>query len=292
MSSSLIKVVAASSRSLPLIAARHGLLTDWRCGLRALQRRYDASRIDHLRAVDHRDGRTRPLASTSVTPDWVAAVGQVAGAFFTFLAVVVALSSGHKAQKLRDQDRRERDSAQTRLITFEVVKAADHPSPPGEKLWSPDTRLVIITNDSSEPIRRATVSDVIADGEPQDGRQRWGFLQEPEKETPRRLISPRTSAEFRIVYFDREGEVTWPEGKTIVSIQWHDPRGLMWSLNTHGRIAQIIQSADQIARMPPWWRQRWWDPYRDRPYMSWRQRQRFLWPYRWRKFKDWVRCME
>ncbi|MCW2901986.1 MAG: hypothetical protein JWO67_4251 [Streptosporangiaceae bacterium] len=131
------------------------------------------------------------------------------------------------------------------------------------------------------------MSDVIAEGQPQDGRQRWAFLQEPENETPQRLISPHTSAEFRIVYFDHDGEVTWPEGEVTISVIWQDARGLLWTLDSNDEVYQVLQRADQIRRMPPWWRQRWWDPYRDRPYMSWRERQRFVWPYRWRRFKHW-----
>jgi hypothetical protein len=202
-----------------------------------------------------------------LTADWVAAIGQVAGAVGTVVAVVVALLAGRRAQKLRDEDRRERDTAQTELISFEVTVAEDR-----------SHAQVTITNDSLEPIRKASVDEVVAKGDKDRVQPRYAFLPGNGTEEPRRLVRAQGSVSFLFYFLDRPNgqKTTWPE-ESVVSIGWQDPRGTHWNLDSTGRIAHVISRADEIPPMPPWWKQQWWDPYRDRPYASWRTRQKWKW---------------
>jgi chloramphenicol 3-O-phosphotransferase len=55
-------------------------------------------------------------------PDWVSALGQVAGAVSTFTAVMVALWVARRDGRWRRAEQSDREAGQARLITAEVFK--------------------------------------------------------------------------------------------------------------------------------------------------------------------------
>ena len=58
------------------------------------------------------------LAAESSVADWIAAIGQAFGAAATFLAVVFAMWIAHRDRRWRDEERRDSEAAQARLISI------------------------------------------------------------------------------------------------------------------------------------------------------------------------------
>ncbi|WP_445184568.1 hypothetical protein ACTXG6_40350 [Pseudonocardia sp. Cha107L01] len=160
--------------------------------------------------------------------DWIAGIGQAAGAVGTFVAVVVALGAGRRAQRLRDEDRADRDAAQARMISVHVVDRFSPDAVPTNIRTSEHEQTISIRNDSLEPVFRAGVIDMRLADEPQDGRHRWELVPNLAQTARRQVIEPGGSAKFDVRYFDSAGEIAWPEGDMIVSIEFRDSRGLVW----------------------------------------------------------------
>jgi hypothetical protein len=114
--------------------------------------------------------------------DWIAAIGQALGAAFTFGAVWVALRAGRRAERLRDEDQADRDSAQARMVTVQLSRAPYRASTPASEFLPDQEHLVVISAASGPAWCRGEASR--SPGGPRvlcgPGRAVWG-PSEPER---------------------------------------------------------------------------------------------------------------
>jgi hypothetical protein len=225
--------------------------------------------------------------------DWIAAIGQALGAAFTFGAVWVALRAGRRAERLRDEDQADRDSAQARMVTVQLSRAPYRASTPASEFLPDQEHLVVIRNDGSEPISRAELFRVRAARDPDDGRDRWQLVPIPNNEQIRQVIGPGCTADFRVLYVPRPGQIQWPDGDVSVTIDFRDSRGLWWGRDNDDPPMRIMSSAADVEEIVREFRRRnpWWKPGREKPYLSWRERElvpRLLKACRWidRRFPE------
>jgi hypothetical protein len=160
--------------------------------------------------------------------DWVAAIGQVAGALFTAAAVAVALwlavreSRWRRAdQAERDAERIDREAAQARLIAVEATY--DYFS----KLAKVEYAVKVL-NGSSLPIFDVKIADVRNDDIPDLG---WridplGYLDGQPIEA--RVLPAGGSFGLPIGFVDTLGRAAYPDGEDHVTVEFTDAAGLRW----------------------------------------------------------------
>jgi hypothetical protein len=172
-----------------------------------------------------------------MSAEWVAAIGQVAGAAFTCAAVVVALGSERFGNRRRERDR-------VRLVTVQVTRQD-----------RPDDHQVIqevrIRNDCTSPITMAGVVSVEVVGQsapsyvtrltlnlmPSGGNLAGGpdWIQ---------LIKPQETVRFSVASDAVSDSITsplWPKGKVRAVIQFKDLNGHAWERATDQNPRKIKQ---------------------------------------------------
>ena len=133
--------------------------------------------------------------------NWVAAIGQVAGAIGTFAAVVVALAISRRENRALRTEQADRAAAQARLVVSEVRAE--------RRIW-----WVRTTNHSGEPVFDVRVAEVRCD------RARLRVQDAPGAPA---VVDILAAGESRDRVLDGEAEVT-----ATVVVQYVDARGLRW----------------------------------------------------------------
>lgn len=187
---------------------------------------------------------TTSTAVLLVTPDWLAAWGQTAGAIGTAAAVGVALwlafreSRWRRAdQAERDAERADRDAAQARLVTVE-------PTYP-EVVYARDLHIVIkIVNASLLPIFDVKVVDLSCDVAPGhtwriDDSDGDGFKIEF------RVLAAGEPFYLPVEYVDPAGRSTAlmeAGGTDHVTIEFTDSVGLRWRRRDNDAPVRVIET--------------------------------------------------
>jgi hypothetical protein len=111
----------------------------------------------------------------ATTADWLSAWGQVLSAFFTLVAVIVALSIAVKDSRRTTREARARTLAQARLVYVRGLGVGNNPTQDGE-FW--DNHLQCrIANYSEKPIFDVHL-EIWAQGQSLDERPKWGVQDE------------------------------------------------------------------------------------------------------------------
>ncbi|MEV6965712.1 hypothetical protein AB0M47_11390 [Hamadaea sp. NPDC051192] len=151
-------------------------------------------------------------------PSWLAAYGQVAGAFFTLLAVLVALGIARRDARQRRRDDEQRAQAQARLVVVKLMDTTLRPSTHGGANHGDAVVEAHVENLGDRPILDLAVRGRVAAW---DGRQRGdaGILEE----WPHVL---RSNDDIRVRAICRETSYV-----KIVNcvVSWHDADGRFWS---------------------------------------------------------------
>ncbi len=165
--------------------------------------------------------------------NWVAAIGQCAGAVATFGAVLVALS-------IARSDRRDRAVSQARSVTFEVTH------PPNEQVGFLGPAQVVITNDSDQLIRQPRIVRITGTTKPRNTRSGpwrpadWGEGADSSYRPINVLIAGAShSVPFTYSYTGDPGDLDKIITARSVTIAFTDAAGLRWQRTGHDEPVRV-----------------------------------------------------
>lgn len=179
------------------------------------------------------------LAEEPNVADWIAAIGQAAGAIFTAGAVAVAVWLGWRDRKWRREDeaasraeRADRDAAQARLVTVEP----DY----GYNDWDLNAFDVKVHNGSSDPIFDVKISQLVAEGQ---ATHPWDFFWGPLDPGPEhlRVLLGGKGFTWMVAYVDGRNRTVVLQGTDHITIDYVDAVGLRWQRTDHQPPRRVLE---------------------------------------------------
>lgn len=161
------------------------------------------------------------IAADASVADWVAAVGQVAGAVFTAVAVGVALHLARRDSKWRKAEQADRDAAQARLVAVEPEYAIE---------YSPIKTMLNVLNGSMLPVLDVKIVEVV-NADASDGHTWRIDSHGPMGDyfpTEARVLASGATFTLPVEYVDSEGRPVQLHGMDHVTFEFTDAAGFRW----------------------------------------------------------------